>query len=155
MKKLLASLAVGGVTTLALVAPAAAAHEGSVYEGQLWPLNNSGASGSTTVTVSDDGETMTVMVAADGLNLDGPHAMHIHGIVDGDEVSASTCPTAADDSAGGYPSFVGMTSHFYVDFTDKAPWFFAAERIIAGPPISMFSMTSPYAAPLATVSSNG
>ena len=34
-------------------------------------------------------------------------------------------------------------------------WFLAAARIIAGPPMSMFSMQSSYEAPLATVASNG
>ncbi len=34
-------------------------------------------------------------------------------------------------------------------------WFFAAARIIAGPPMSMFSMQVSYPAPFATVASNG
>ena len=34
-------------------------------------------------------------------------------------------------------------------------WFFAAARIIAGPPMSMFSMQSSKSAPFATVASNG
>jgi hypothetical protein len=100
MKHALAILAAGGLATLGLAAPASAAHEGSSYEGTLIELNDSGASGTATVTVSDDGETMAVAVTAAGLNLDGPHAMHIHGIVTDGEVSASSCPTMADDADG-------------------------------------------------------
>ena len=71
-----------------------------MYEGRLQPLNDSGATGSVEITVSADGETMSVDLDATGFNLDGPHAMHIHGIVNGDDVSASACPTAADDADG-------------------------------------------------------
>lgn len=45
-----------------------------------------------------DGETMMLDVSATGLNLDGPHAMHIHGIVESEDVLASSCPTMADDA---------------------------------------------------------
>ncbi len=100
MNKKLALLAAPAFATLALAAPVAAAHEGSVYEGQLWPLNDSGATGSVEITVSDDGETMAVELDATGFNLDGPHAIHLHGIVDGEDVMASVCPTAADDADG-------------------------------------------------------
>lgn len=99
MKKIVL-MTVPALAALAVASPASAAHEGSVYEGQLWPLNNSGASGSVEITVSEDGETLGVDLQATGFNLDGPHAIHIHGIVDGDEVTASVCPTAADDADG-------------------------------------------------------
>lgn len=99
-KQLLSALATAGLGTMLLAAPSGAAHEGAVYTGTLGELNGSGASGDTTITVSDDGETMTVEVNASGLNLDGPHAMHIHGIVDGDDVAASSCPTMDLDSDG-------------------------------------------------------
>ena len=84
-----------------LFVPAASAdHEGSVYTAQLVELNNSGGSGDGTLTVSQDGETMQIQLNATGLNLDGPHAMHIHAQVDGDTVGASICPTMADDANG-------------------------------------------------------
>ncbi len=99
-RKLLAATALSTAMFAAAASPAMAAHEGSVYTGDLNELNDSGASGSTTITVSDDGETMTVEVTASGFNLDGPHAMHIHGIVEGDNVLPSSCPTMAEDADG-------------------------------------------------------
>lgn len=100
MRKSLTALALGAAMATGVATPALAAHEGSVYTGDLNELNDSGATGSTKITVSDDGETMTVEVTADGFNLDGPHAMHIHGIVDGDSVLPSSCPTMAEDADG-------------------------------------------------------
>ena len=100
MKKALGTLALSGLTALMVASPAAAAHEGTAYRGALSELNDSGGSGEVYIEVSEDGETMTVELNASGLNLDGPHAMHIHGIVEGDEVQASTCPTMADDADG-------------------------------------------------------
>ncbi len=99
-KKVISTLATAGVASLMLAAPASAAHEGSVYTADLKELNDSGGSGSATLTVSDDGETMAIDLSATGLDLDGPHAIHLHGIVDGDSVLASTCPTMADDEDG-------------------------------------------------------
>lgn len=100
MKKVLATIAAGGTAALMLAGPAAASHEGSVYQADLAELNDSGASGTATVTVSDDGETMSVDLDASGFDLDGPHAMHFHGVVDGDDVLASSCPTIDDDADG-------------------------------------------------------
>lgn len=99
-RKLVSTLAAAGVGSLMLAAPVNAAHEGSVYTAELNELNDSGASGSAMLTVSDDGETMAIDLSATGFDLDGPHAMHLHGIVDGDSVVASTCPTMADDADG-------------------------------------------------------
>jgi hypothetical protein len=39
--------------------------------------------------------------------------------------------------------------------TATCPWFFAAERVIAGPPMSMFSTAVSKLAPPATVCSKG
>lgn len=100
MRKLIATVAIASIAVLSVAGPAAASHEGSVYTGTLQELNGSGGEGSAKITVSDDGQTMTVDISASGLNLDGPHAMHIHGIVDGDDVAASTCPTIAEDADG-------------------------------------------------------
>ena len=114
--KLPYAIATAGAALLLAAPPAAAVHEGSVYAADLGELNGSGGSGSATVTVSDDGETISVQLDADGLNLDGPHAMHIHGIVEGEEVSASSCPTSSADANGdgiidvaeGAPSYGGV-----------------------------------------------
>lgn len=102
MKRVLTAAAVGGLTVLTVAAPAMAVHEGSRYTGNLQEVaqNDPGSpSGDVEIVVSDDGETMAVTLnAADLGNV--PHAMHIHGIVDGDTVSASACPTMAQDSDG-------------------------------------------------------
>ncbi|MEL7207736.1 MAG: hypothetical protein AAGK32_05820 [Actinomycetota bacterium] len=99
-QRLLAAVTVAGLATVSAATPAAADHEGSVYQADLTELNGSGATGTATITVADDGETIAVDLQASGFDLDGPHAMHLHGIVDGDEVLASTCPTLADDIDG-------------------------------------------------------
>lgn len=96
--KILAAVGAMSLGTVLLAGPALASHEGSVYTGSLDELNGSGGSGDVTLTVSEDGETMSLDVGASGLNLDGPHAMHIHGIVEGEEVLASSCPSMADDA---------------------------------------------------------
>ncbi len=100
MKKLLASIAATGAATLMFVAPASAAGGETTYTAQLNELNNSGGNGTATVTVAEDGKTMTVAIKASNLNLDGPHAQHIHAIVDGMSVSQSACPTSANDTDG-------------------------------------------------------
>lgn len=99
-KRLLATAASVLLLSMLFTSVASAVHEGAVYSGTLTELNGSGGSGSGTITVSEDGETMTVQLNANGLNLNGPHAMHLHGIVDGDTVAASSCPTMADDANG-------------------------------------------------------
>ncbi len=65
----------------------------------LHPLNNSGVSG--TATLSLDGGELTVTIDATGLEPDKTHAQHIHGNPPGRGVpSNSTCPTAAADANG-------------------------------------------------------
>ena len=79
--KALAALAAGGMITVLTAGPVAAADDagGLVYRADLTELNDSGATGSATFTVSEDGTTMDVEITADGFDLDGPHAMHLHG----------------------------------------------------------------------------
>lgn len=108
MKKSLSVLATAAMGVSMLAGPAFAAHEGTAYSGDLTELNNSGATGSAYIEVSEDGDTMTVSVDASSLDLDFVHAMHIHGIYEGDlsdapadgEFAASSCPTMADDADG-------------------------------------------------------
>lgn len=143
-KKYLSALAVGSTAALMLATPAFAAHEGSSYTGDLGELNGSGATGSTTITVSDDGETMTVNLTASGLNLDGPHAMHIHGLVDGENVSASACPTMADDADGdgvltvaeGAPKYGGIQVSLTTEGDTSPDSGLAVERFPAGTSIN-------------------
>lgn len=140
MKKLVGTLAVSGLMALTVAGPAAAAHEGSTYRGNLSELNDSGASGEAYIEVSEDGETMTVSLDASGLNLDGPHAMHIHGLVEGDDVQASTCPTMADDADGdgvltvaeGAPSYGGVQVSFTTEGDTSPDSALAVDRFPAG-----------------------
>lgn len=116
MKKTLAVLGTAALGVSMLAMPAFAAHEGTGYSGTLNALNGDDGSGSASIQVSEDGDTMTVEVDASGLdplvlNEDGDeagHAMHIHGIFTGElsddpmdgSFSASSCPTASADADG-------------------------------------------------------
>jgi hypothetical protein len=115
VKKTLAVLGTAALGVSMLAMPAFAAHEGTGYSGSLNALNDSGASGSANIQVSEDGDSMTVEYSASGLaelndgegNMLG-HAAHIHGIFDGDlsddpgdgSFSASSCPTDSADQDG-------------------------------------------------------
>lgn len=140
MRKTLTTLAAAGAALLIATGPAAAAHEGTSYTGTLSELNGSGGSGEVTVTVSDDGDSFDVDMAASGLNLDGPHAMHIHGIVEGDEVSASACPTMEADADGdgvidvaeGVPFYGGIQVSLTTEGDTSPDSALAVERYPAG-----------------------
>ena len=66
------------------------------YMVDLEALNNSGVTGTATVTV--EGNQLTVTVQAEGLEPLMPHPQHIHGFVDMNK--NSTCPTMAADTNG-------------------------------------------------------
>lgn len=124
--------------------PALADHEGTAYQGDLRELNDSGASGDAYLEVSEDGETMSVEINATGLNLDGPHAQHIHAIVDGENVTASACPTMDADADGdgvvdvaeGVPFYGGIQVSLTTDGDTSADSGLAVERFPAGTSIS-------------------
>jgi hypothetical protein len=63
------------------------------YSGDIEALNGSGVTGRTTVV--RHGNELNVSVALSGLSADLPHAMHIHGELDG---SADTCPPPSADA---------------------------------------------------------
>ena len=143
-RKLLTTIvAAGGILAL-LASPAAAAHEGTAYEADLKELNNSGGSGTATLTVSEDGNTMDITLNATGLNLDGPHAQHIHGVVSGDALAASSCPTMADDADGdgvltvveGIPRYGGVQVSLTTEGDTSADSALAVERFPTGNSIS-------------------
>lgn len=132
--------------TLLLIgtAPAMAAHEGTAYEGELNELNGSGASGDASVVVSEDGETLSVELNASGFNLDGPHAMHIHAIVDGENVTAASCPTmTVDANSDGVidgveatPIYGGIEVSFTTEGDTSPDSALAVERFPAGTSIT-------------------
>ncbi len=88
------------------------------FMANLQPLNNSGVSGTATITV--DANTLTVEVMASGLEPNLPHPQHIHGFMDDNR--NSTCPTPADDTNGdgfvdlveGLPSYGPVLLELYV-----------------------------------------
>lgn len=137
-------LVAAGAASMLLASPAMAGHEGSVYRATLAELNNSEGSGTATLTVSNDGETMTVQLQASGLNLDGPHALHIHGIQEGDTVTASRCPTIARDTDGdgiitvveGAPDYGGVLVSLTTTGDTSADSALAVDRFPAGTSIN-------------------
>lgn len=88
------SLVVAGATAVGVGAfsPAVFAQSATTqtYQANLTSLNNSGATGTATVSVT--GDQVTVNITSTGLSANLPHAQHIH--IGGN----NTCPTMADDS---------------------------------------------------------
>ncbi len=74
------------------LAPAAFAQD--MFQADLAPLNNSGASG--TANLALEGDQLTTDIASEGLAPGLPHAQHIHGL----EQAMSECPTLANDQDG-------------------------------------------------------
>lgn len=104
-------LMLGGAMLLsaAAVTPSAfAAQTTAMYQANLTSLNNSGTTGTATVSVTGDQATVTVHTTGASPNL--PHAQHIH--IGGN----NTCPTMADDAnkdgvlstAEGAPDYGGV-----------------------------------------------
>lgn len=80
-----------------------ASNTARTYRVMLMPLNNSGVSGTATVTVN--GRDITVEVMADGLEPNKKHEQHIHGFRDGSPSmlppkNASVDDTQAEKSVG-------------------------------------------------------
>ena len=85
MKKQHVMVALGaiGAMLMALLVPAAAQQDPAssrTYTADLAALNDSGADGTATLTVS--GTQLTVDIEATGLSPNLPHAQHLHGDFD-------------------------------------------------------------------------
>ncbi len=94
--------AVAAALALPLAMAGTAAAQESVQI-QLDPLNDSGASGTATLTPTGDGG-LQVEIDASGLVPNAPHAQHLHGAVDGTNFM---CPTpSADEDGDGFVSTV-------------------------------------------------
>ena len=65
-----------------------------MFQADLDPLNNSGASG--TANLALEGDQLTTDIASEGLAPGLPHAQHIHGL----EQAISECPTILNDQNG-------------------------------------------------------
>ena len=90
-KKLSVALLVVSAAYLSLT-PAAFAQE--MFQAQLDPLNDSGASG--TANLALEGDQLSTDIASEGLSPNLPHAQHIHGL----EQAISECPSLAADLNG-------------------------------------------------------
>ena len=90
-KKLSVALLVVSAAYLSLT-PAAFAQE--MFQAQLDPLNDSGASG--TANLALEGDQLSADIASEGLAPNLPHAQHIHGL----EQAISECPSLAADLNG-------------------------------------------------------
>ena len=88
--------AVAGAAALAFAAQPAA---GQTYKVNLRPLNQSGVTGSGSLTLSPDKSQLTVRIDATGLEPNQLHVAHIHGQVVGDNQPAdSSIPSHRHDS---------------------------------------------------------
>ncbi|WP_213005626.1 hypothetical protein [Paractinoplanes toevensis] len=93
-------LTVPAVAALLLATPAAALADESVHV-KLLELNKSGASGTATLTATDDGD-LKVSIRSSGLVPNSPHAQHLHGSTAGMDFH---CPDmSADKDGNGYVS---------------------------------------------------
>ena len=94
---------------LTLLTSIASAHEGARhFTVALAELNNSGVSGTAHLTL--EGDTLTVIIEATGLEAGKTHAQHIHGL---DVPSNRTCPPASADTDGDGLVSVAEGAPFY------------------------------------------
>jgi hypothetical protein len=91
LKKSGVALVLVGAAYMSLT-PAAFAQD--MFQADLEPLNNSGASG--TANLALEGDQLTADIASEGLAPGLPHAQHIHGL----EQAMSECPTILNDQNG-------------------------------------------------------
>ena len=84
-----------GLALIAVPAVAAAKSSNTTVTAELTSLNNSGVTGTATVTVT--GNKLDASIDATGLLADSPHAAHIHF----GETALHECPTQADDGGDG------------------------------------------------------
>ena len=90
------ALIAGAIAALPLALAASPAHADDSVDVMLDELNNSGASGTGTLTVTDNGD-LRVYLETNGMTPEMPHAQHIHGAVNGHDFF---CPTMAADANG-------------------------------------------------------
>lgn len=85
-------------SAVALAAVPQSAIAQQVYSGTFTPLNNSGVTGTATLTLSSDAHTLNVEIQAMGLEAGEPHVAHIHGLDSAPGMPVdSTTPTLAQD----------------------------------------------------------
>ncbi|MFI5497241.1 hypothetical protein [Actinoplanes sp. NPDC051859] len=111
-------LAIPATAAVLLAAPAPAFADESVHV-QLDALNNSGASGTATLTVTGSGD-LKVSIRSKNLVPNSPHAQHLHGSVKGMDFH---CPDmSADKDGNGFVSTeegLPMYGDIFVSLTTK------------------------------------
>ena len=132
---MLAGLVATAVTSLPAAVSAAQPMMAKQYSVYLLPLNNSGVSGTATVSLYD--KTLTVKFDAMGLQPNMSHDAHIHGMLNGTD---ATCPTMAQDTNGdGYVSvFEGAPAYGPIKVSLSAP-------ITAPGPNTVAALFAPFA----------
>ena len=88
-------LAVPAAAVILLAAPGAAYADETVQV-RLDALNNSGASGTATLTTTDNGD-LKISIRSQGLVPESPHVQHLHGAVTGMDFH---CPDMSADADG-------------------------------------------------------
>lgn len=136
MRKTLTTLAATGA--LLALPIAASAQTAETYTADLGQANDSGASGTATITL--EGTTATVSVDGNGFFEGFPHAMHFHGEPGGDNVCGPLNPSdsgfeeADADSDGilsvaeGAPSYGGVQVSLTTEGDTSADSALAVER---------------------------
>lgn len=89
-------LAVPAVAAMVLFAAPSAAYADESVQVKLLDLNQTGATGTATLTAADNGD-LKVVVKSSGMTPNSPHAQHIHGAANGMDFM---CPDKSDDKDG-------------------------------------------------------
>jgi hypothetical protein len=111
-------LVLPAAAALLFAVPTAAFADESVRV-KLDPLNNSGASGTATLTATGNGD-LTISIRSTGLVPNSPHAQHLHGSVDGMDFHCP--PMSADKDGNGFVSTEeGLPSYgdIFISLTSK------------------------------------
>jgi hypothetical protein len=125
LRNALAGSAIVGAVAIPAILYAQADQSTTIGRVDLKPLNNSGATGQAELRLSSDGQTLTVIIQARGLEPGNIHVSHIHGLSSGGQPADSHCPTQAQDTDGdGFVELAeGQTTYgpILIDFMNIDP----------------------------------
>lgn len=92
---------IAAAALLTLPSAACAATVSKVYQADLTPLNESAGGGARgTVTLTVNGDELTIEAEVTGLNPPGMHMIHIHGFTTGDKAATCAGPEQDENSDG-------------------------------------------------------
>ena len=104
LKRLTALTTLALAFLLAMTTSAFAQQGPEQFQVDLQPQNDSGATGTATLTL--DGDQLTVDIQSQGLTPGQPHAQHIHGDLPDEEIVSECPPASADEDGDGIVSTV-------------------------------------------------